>query len=95
MTTEPYQATCIADLDEHIVTLANRGELKRGEIVAVWKGTGEAITISGRWQSKGYFAQWCIRWTCIRAGKWFSKGLAGYTGEAIQFDKIKHLPIVK
>ena len=94
MNTTIPAATCIANLEEIIFNLSERGELQPGQVVAYWAGSNEPITIAGRWRGRGYFPRWCVRWTSPARGI-FAKGLAGYTGPEINFTKIKHLPIVK
>jgi hypothetical protein len=85
-------ATCVAALEEIIVNKAMEGEIQVGP-VARWS-TGEEIRVVGKWRSKGFFAQWAIRWVSGNGKGLFGKGLAGYCG-GLDERRIAGLPLVK
>ena len=90
--TELPVAGCVAVLEEIIVNKAMAGEIQVGP-VARWS-TGEEIRVLGKWRSKGFFAQWAIRWVSGNGKGLFGKGLAGYCG-GVDERRISNLPLVK
>ena len=87
-------ASCIASLEHFIEETASQRPLVAGEQIAQWTN-GDPIYIRGKWRSKGYFRQLCVRWESPQQAGMFRKGLAGYFGGGIEAEKIDHLPFVK